>query len=168
MPNAADTNHAVSDVIHRELIEEQQQQRQIEAISANIAAVNLDEVAPEPVTVALLTRVPYESKNASGEPVTHYRWQTEQHEIETYVPTEIYLKAMRLQTKYPHLKMRDLSEQQLTEMLSEQQKLILEVWQLTEPEMTKAQLSVGLDFLKTQRLFTLFFGAKTQRSSAKV
>jgi hypothetical protein len=156
------------------------------------AAVNLDEVSPETVTVAL--REYAEDKHAKA----GYRVDIAHKEIQTFVPMFMFNRMLANQKRVAKLrKQRQVSkpeeeeaeddfdflaedEPNFTKLTDElfndilresepaivwQAKEVLNVWRLTpgEQDMTLKKLLLGLDLAKIEGLFTRFFGGMLRR-----
>ena len=155
------------------------------------AAVNLDEVSPETVTVALREFV--EDKHAKA----GYRVEVAHKEIETFVPMFMFNRMLANQKRVAKLRKQrrvqseedeheedfdflaedepnfsKLTDQMFNDILREsepaivwQAKEVLNVWRLTkgEEDMTLKKLLLGLDLPKIEGLFTRFFGGMLRR-----
>lgn len=154
------------------------------------AAVNLDEVSPETVTVAF--REFTEDKHSKA----GYRVEIVHKEIETFVPMFLFNRMMANQKRVAKLRKQrqekpveeDVNDDETFDLLAEddadfahvtdqmftdilrasepamvwQAKEVLAVWRLTpgEENMSLKRLLLGLDLAKLEGLFMRFFGEK--------
>lgn len=126
-----------------------------------IGSTTFDEVLPEPITVSLVEFVEYKTK----EGVTRRKPAIRNAEINTYVPMKIFHRMMASQEKIRAIqdvrakavggKLDDDSQQTMLLWMVDQ---VLQVWKLTEPDMTADALTEGLSFQKVIGLFGVFFG----------
>jgi hypothetical protein len=126
-----------------------------------IGSTTFDEVLPEPITVSLIEFI--EEKTKDG--ITRRKPKVRVAEINTYVPMKIFHRMMASQEKIRAIqevrakavdgKLDDGSQQTMLLWMVDQ---VLQVWQLTEPDMTGDKLTEGLSFQKVIGLFGVFFG----------
>lgn len=126
-------------------------------------STSFDEVLPEPITVTWVEYVPFEVTLEDGRKVTRRKPVNRKSEINTYVPVVILHKMMASQEKLKKLqairaKNAEIDSGMQQEMIGWMHQQVLNVWQLTEPDMTLDKLSEGIDFKKTFGLFNCFFG----------
>lgn len=125
------------------------------------SGVNFDEVIPEPVQVSIMEFTPQQvGFNEHHEPVMRNTLQKRIALINTYVPMRILHRMMATQErmKIAQAKNPDQQDQQaIIQWISEQ---VLEVWKLTEPDMTYDRLTTGLVFQQIVGLFNRFFASQ--------
>lgn len=129
------------------------------------ASTTFDEVLPEPIKIVWGEYVDYRETLEDGREVTRRRLVRRVSEINTYVPVKILNRMMAsqerikkiqaLRTKSPD-QVDGQSQQEMIDWMSQQ---VLNVWQLTEPDMTIEKLQEAFDFKKIFGLFNLFFGS---------
>lgn len=124
-------------------------------------STTFDEVLPEPIMVSLVEFVPYQTEDG----VTRRKPKIRTAEINTYVPMKIFHRMMASQEKIRAIQdvkaksdKGKLDEQSQQTMLLWMIDQVLQVWNLTEPEMTADKLTEGLSFQKVIGLFGVFFG----------
>lgn len=129
------------------------------------ASTTFDEVLPEPIKIVWGEYVDYRETLEDGREVTRRRLVRRVSEINTYVPVKILNRMMAsqerikkiqaLRTKSPD-QVDGQSQQEMIDWMSQQ---VLNVWQLTEPDMTIEKLQEAFDFKKIFGLFNLFSAA---------
>lgn len=133
-------------------------------------AVNLDEVVPEPIRVPIKEYVEETVPPVSegGTPMRRRRLRVRIADIETYVPLDIYDKmlASRKTLRAQTAQTQDKTEQNRL-ALNWMVKPVLDVWQLTEPDMQEATLRTGLSLSQVQGLFGRFFGREMRPQLSK-
>lgn len=128
------------------------------------ASTTFDEVLPEPITVTWVEFVEGEKQLPDGRTIKVRKPFQRKSEINTYVPVRILNKMMASQEKIKRIQAarskgpENIDMQTQQEMVSWMEEQVLNVWQLSEPDMTIEQLHDGLDFKKIFGLFSFFFG----------
>lgn len=152
------------------------------------AAQNLDEVAPEPVSVTIREYVERTEEDAEGRPVTRRRLVVRSAQIETFVPMRVFNRMMA--SRRVALARRATLAAQRADVgawaaadaaddgdddnpaddpvMQWMQQNVLRVWQLTEPDMTADRLENGLSFQQIQGLFARFFGEMLRQSGSNL
>jgi hypothetical protein len=126
-----------------------------------IAAVNLDELVADTITVPFIEFVPYEAESPLG-PETRYRAVERQAEICTLVSTELELEALAL---YTRINQEHLPEPVVLRGIAE---CVLKAWQVSEPSMTLPRLLKGIGGSeRLLKLFSLFFTPPSRRQQRK-
>ncbi|MBF6588932.1 MAG: hypothetical protein IVW57_00190 [Ktedonobacterales bacterium] len=149
-------------------------------------AYNLDEVAPESLTVSLYEYVDVPPPPPPPPPVDGdtrdtgddvvimptRRLRRRRYRIETRVPMMIFnrmlagrQRAMRARAAY--LAHGGSANDGGDPMLQWMQEQVLAVWQLSDPAMTLDRLAEGLDFQQVQGLFARFFGELLRQQQSK-
>lgn len=128
----------------------EQQQEAVEQINA----VNLDELLVDTITVKINDRIPYKATGydeTTGEKITVIRFKPNVRdvELEASAPMYVQLKALALQ--------REMKKLDTHTRLQRTAECVLEVWRLTEPDMTLARLVKGLGIEQIAKLFNVFF-----------
>lgn len=132
-----------------------------------LGAVNLDEVLIETITVKVRTYKEESVFDDDGNPVlddddtplTYRKPSTRTARIQNFVPVPVYHRMIALRD--------ELSNAQQQKQLEIMADLVLGVWQVTEPWMTKKMLSEGVDFSVIGALFTRFFNtSRLQKNKA--
>ena len=114
-----------------------------------------DEVLPEPVRVSIVEFIPQkaEGTDANGDETIIRVPRSRIATINTYVPMKILHRMMASQgaqgAESPE------NQQMMISWMIDQ---VLEVWRLTEPNMTAEKLAEGLSYQKVFGLFGRFFG----------
>lgn len=128
------------------------------------ASTTFDEVLPEPITVTWIEFIDGEKQLSDGRTVKIRKPVQRTSEINTYVPVRILNKMMSSQEKIKRIQAarakgpENIDMQTQQEMVNWMEEQVLNVWQLSEPDMTIEMLHDGLDFKKTFGLFNFFFG----------
>lgn len=136
---------------------------QEEIMSLLQAPVDFDEIVPEPVTVTWIDFQEYKDKVGDLN-VIRRKPVKRSSLINTYVPVKVLNKMMAGQDKMRKLQaLRAKDPTQVNgdiqqEMVIWMADQILNVWKLSEPEMTLDKLLEGVDLKKILGLFSLFFG----------
>lgn len=152
------TNHMVSTST---ITGEEEEQRLLQSLFDS--SVNFDEVIPEPVIVSLVDYIEYEA-TLGDQKVIRRKPVIRKAEIGTYVPMKILHRMMSSQEKIRKIQairstkngqMDGQTQQEMMDWMTEQ---VVNVWKLTEPDMTTDRLQESLDFRKIFGLFNLFFG----------
>lgn len=127
----------------------------------DVGSTTFDEVLPEPINISIVEFVEYKTKDGITRRKPHIRVA----EIYTYVPMKIFHRMMASQEKIRAIqevraraldgKLDDESQQTMLHWMVDQ---VLQVWNLTEPDMTSDKLTEGLGFKKVIGLFGVFFG----------
>jgi hypothetical protein len=155
--------------INPKALREEASQQEIDRVFEAGAAVNLDEVNIESVTVTLMEKVP-EEVMINGHKVKRNKIVPVTHEISCYVPMYLLNRLVAEQKKMQKMRARIAEgelESQEDPMMEWVTKQVLNVWKLTEEDMTYERLSFGLDFEKTFGLFARFFGPALRRLRTK-
>jgi hypothetical protein len=128
------------------------------------ASTSFDEVLPEPIKITWAEYVEYQETLEDGRVITKRRLVKRVSEINTYVPVKILNRMMSSQEKIKRMQtLRAKGQDQIDgqtqqEMIDWMAAQVLNVWQLTEPDMTLEKLQEAFDFQKMFGLFNLFFG----------
>lgn len=124
--------------------------------------IDLEENAPEPVRVSvrdykIVDLLDDEGNpipdDETGKPLKRIAYYNRTAVIETFTPTEMYMKVILLQDK-----LKQVNRDDKTAYIRFYAQQVLEVWKLSEPHMTEERLLKILGFPKIQELFRLFFG----------
>lgn len=112
--------------------------------------VNLDEIVAQVVRVALTEWAPetYTSE-VNGQEMTRYKPRPRVAEIALMPDVPTQLEAMNLG--------RSRRGTPIDEQVPDMLRLILKVWQLSEPDMTIERLQRGLDVWRISKLFQMLF-----------
>lgn len=128
-------------------------------------ATSFDEVLPEPIKIVWAEYVSYQERLEDGREVTKRRLVRRESEINTYVPVKILNRMMASQERIKKLQgLRNKGADQIDgqsqqEMIDWMAQQVLNVWQLTEPDMSLERLQEAFDFKRLFGLFNLFFGS---------
>ncbi len=135
--------------------EEQQQ-----ALEEELA--NLEEAAPLPIRVRIKRyETVLEEPGGEGETLERRVLKSRVATIERHVQMRLYNRMVHRRTL---LRRKDnVSEDEWTEHIAT---CVLEVWQQSEPAMTKEALDEGLDADQFSELFRLFFGGSNRGGAA--
>lgn len=139
--------------------------------------IDLEETAPLPVAVTfnewveepVLDEHGKTQRRPDGSPIVHMHRVSRRALIETFVPMDLFLKMMASREAFTKTKSVDpagkAASQEAT--LAWVGKQVLNVWQLTEPDMTEERLRRGLNFKQVYGLFTRFFGDLLQQQNTQ-
>lgn len=131
-----------------------------------MATTELEDVLPEPIRVSIVEFLEV-NVGSEAEPIMRRRAVPRTAEISTYVPMRVLHKMMASQERIKQIQMmgakslakgdgpREGGQQQMLEWMTNQ---VLDVWRLTEPDMSADRLMDGLSFQKMFALFRIFFG----------
>jgi hypothetical protein len=137
-------------------------------------SLTFQNVLPEPVEVTLVEYIPYEAgKREDGTSIIRRRISQRTTEIGSYVPMKVFHRMMASQGKIKQFQKLangkgEASIEDQQQMLDWMAKQVLEVWKLTEPDMTEDALVEGLDFQKILALFQSFFGDQLKQLGEQV
>ena len=131
-----------------------------------------DEVLPEPIRVSLIDFKNKDTgeKDEDGNPILVREPRARIAYINTYVPMKVLHRMMSSQEKLRRMQglaKAGASEEGNQVMLTWMTEQVLEVWRLTEPNMTAEKLSEGLSYQKIFGLFGRFFGDLLKQLNAK-
>jgi hypothetical protein len=124
---------------------------------------SFDEILPEPIKIAWVEFVNYTETTEDGREVRKRKPLKRVSEINTLVPVRVLHKMMASQEKIKRIQTMRLKNadqidgQMQQEMIDWMSNQVLNVWQLTEPDMTLELLQEGVGFQKIFSLFNLFF-----------
>ena len=125
-----------------------------QAMVAALTLKNADEVLPDEVEVEIGEWYAVEETDAEGKPRKRNKLRKRIAHLPTFVPMSIFIRLIKSQQEMsqglakagPEASMRWMTEQ------------VLNVWKLSEPEMTLDTLTNGVQGEKIMELFFHFFG----------
>lgn len=131
-------------------------------------AVNLDEVTSD--TVSVMIKEYADDPQHPGRRIPAWR----RVELDRFVPMKIFNKMMASRLKaQKQIKLREQALERDGDVNEDDPNVlwmmqnVLNVWNLTEPDMTLERLEEGLNFAKIQKLFALFFGEMMSLNRSK-
>jgi len=134
--------------------------------------VNADEVVRETMHIQLFCYKDEPLVMDNGEPLLDKQGNqrvgrveagTRTAKIKNIAPIDVYTQAMTIFSNLESASLNSLSKEQIDSMVD----LILQCWQISEPWMTKEELTEGIDGLRLINLFTRFFFQESPQSSSK-
>jgi hypothetical protein len=134
-------------------------------LTTMFGGTDFSDVLPEAVDVPFAEYIEYKAgERSDGTPIIRRKLERRIAHIETYVPMSVFHKMMASQERIRKFQAMKKGENGQMDPENQKQMLgwmvdqILEVWKLTEPDMSAEKLIEGLGFQNTMRLFGLFFG----------
>ena len=148
-------------------LRQQAENETIDKAFATGEAVNLDEVTYEYVPVAFVEYLSNEVEGPNGKTVTRYRPETRIAEICNRVPMYLLNRLLADEKRMKKLQKRiaagEVEEPEEDPTMQWVTKQVLNVWRLTENDMTYERLERGLLFEQIYGLFSRFFGPTLRR-----
>jgi hypothetical protein len=148
-------------------LRQQAQDEAIEKAFSTGEAVNLDEVSYEYVPVAFVEYIPYTVEGSDGKTVTRYKPETRIAEICNRVPMYLLNRLLADEKRMKKLQKRiaagEIEEPEEDPTMQWVTRQVLNVWRLTENDMTYERLERGLLFEQIYGLFSRFFGPTLRR-----
>jgi hypothetical protein len=134
-------------------------------LTTMFGGTDFDDVLPEAIDVPFIEYVEYQAgERSDGTPIMRRRIEKSVRRIETYVPMSVFHKMMASQEKIRRFQAMNKGDKVQADPESQKAMLdwmvgqCLEVWKLTEPDMTAEKLAEGIGFQNVMRLFACFFG----------